>query len=111
MRRISFSKAEYDLLYDRLQPVAELERAPDTPTIDRYAAQYATDMSKALKSIHQDPATEYESRQICESMKHNTVPRYSQVIYHTPLKNMPLLINHEDPLMRAIALWRLEIAR
>lgn len=111
MRRISFSKAEYDLLYDRIQPVAALETASVSSIMDRYAAQDAQLISIILKSIHQNPVSEYESRQICERMKQHTTTRYPQMIYHTPLKNMPLLINHEDPLIRAIALWRLEIAR
>lgn len=38
-------------------------------------------------------------------------PIISQVFFKFPLDIIPLLINHESNLIRAIALWRLRIAK
>jgi hypothetical protein len=34
-----------------------------------------------------------------------------QTLFHLPLKQIPLLINHKSLVIRAIAKWRLDIAR
>lgn len=38
-------------------------------------------------------------------------PQISRLFFEIPLKSMPLFINHEFELFRAIALWRLKIAK
>jgi hypothetical protein len=38
-------------------------------------------------------------------------PKVSKLIYEVPLDLIPLFINHESNLIRAISLWRLRIAK
>jgi len=38
-------------------------------------------------------------------------PKISKLFFDIPLRSIPLFINHENDLIKAIALWRLKIAK
>lgn len=38
-------------------------------------------------------------------------PEMSKLLYEIPLEEIPLLLNHENPLVKAIVTWRLRVAK
>lgn len=111
MRRLRFSKEDYDKLSSRIESVRLIPSSTRASVEERYAAGYARSLIAEFSNVHQDPANEYESQQIYESVRRKLMPKYWQLIYHVPLNKIPLYINHTDPMIVAIALWRLEIAK
>lgn len=111
MHRLQFSKEQYDKLSSWIESVRFIPSSTRASVIERYAAQHAQSLTAELSNIHQDPANEYENKQIYESIKRDLIPKYWQLIFHVPLNKIPLYLNHTDPLIVAIAKWRLDIAR
>lgn len=96
MHRLQYNKKEYDTLLEYLGP------------LPHYSIAYLT---MALESITEDPTTDYDHKQLYVAIKNNTQQSIWQTIYHTPLHDIPLLINSENPTVQAIVKWRLAIAR
>ena len=58
-----------------------------------------------------DIETPYEEEQLYQAIKRDSMEIVTQVMYHTPHRKLPLLINHPSPLLKAIVKWRLNIGR
>lgn len=103
MRRLQFSKEEFVVLEGHLNSLYNANKHP--------YLWLANDLLQVLYSVPAGSCTSYEHKWIYESIRNATIERIWQVIYHTPLEDIPLLINDKHPVVVAIALWRLEIAR
>jgi len=106
VHRLQFTKADTDLLAKRVESLFS------PATEDHISAILkGEELWSQLLSIVNEPDTPNEHQYIYDSIKNKVDQRYWQVMYHTSLKRIPLLINHKDPIVVAIAMWRLEIAR
>jgi hypothetical protein len=106
VHRLQFSKEETDLLATRLNALIESGAGTMVGVLI-----FGSDLECCLTHIKSDPLTPIEHQYIYQSVKENVDQCYWQVMYHTPLSKIPLLINHKDPLVVTIVKWRLEIAR
>jgi len=108
MHRLQYSEKELDILKGYLNPTLD-----PNGYIGNWApiATIAIDLYNILNLRGEDLDTLYGHKYLYDAVKENIPQRHWQTMYHIPLKEMPLLINHKDPLIVAIAKWRLSIAR
>lgn len=106
MKRLEYTTEELKMLRGYIQPYV----------VDSYLHDKKTpigSMRRLYDTITPCPVctNPYDHRWVYEAVKANVCESVTELMYHTPIKKLPLLINHKDPVLRTLVLWRLSIGR
>jgi len=105
MHRLQYSKQDIALLRGYLEKLDDVDMPySDHNAVYRlYDILYSQRYSKLARDAHH--------LDLYEKIKERVAIHVLQVIYHLPLKLIPLYVNHGKVIIRTIAQWRLALGR
>lgn len=102
MHRLHFSCADIEKLKERLE-------SADYNSPVNWNRGF--ELRDVLRMRNESLSDDYGQKCFYDSVKENSHPFILQIMFHIPLKDIPLYINHKTNIVRAIVAWRLDIAR
>lgn len=108
MKRLQYSVEELKKLLGYLDSARKY-----TPVVATAPMQYSERLLYAHIGLLPEttPLTPYTQKQVYEAIKRDSIARVVEIMYHTPLEKLPLLINRAPKLIGSIIKWRLSISK